>query len=117
MFVQLSVVHLYQAVTAHGKTAIMRGHQERYTLRGHEVEQQIEDHLAGLLIEGTCRLIGEQYLRRVHQCAAERCALALSTGEFLDGLIEPMTESGALRKPSKARHYERRSKNRPQSAA
>src|ERR1035437_5874152 len=45
------VVHLQQAVAAFSQTAIMRGHHQRYTLGGGNLQQQIEDSAARLFIE------------------------------------------------------------------
>jgi hypothetical protein len=103
MFMNLSVVHFNKAIAAHSETAIVRGHQKGYALSGHKIEQKIEDHAAGLFVERARRLIGKQNLRFVHQSAAERRALALPDGKFLDAMVETVREPGALRELQKAR--------------
>ena len=92
----LSVVHLYQAVATSCESSIMRGHQQGSAFGSNQLEQEIEDHSARLLIERACRFIGKQDSGPVHQCAAKRSALSLSTGQFLDAVVEPVTELGSL---------------------
>jgi hypothetical protein len=51
MFMDLSIVHLDQAVAASCETSIVRGHQQGSAFGSNQLEQEIEDHFARLLIE------------------------------------------------------------------
>jgi hypothetical protein len=92
-----SIVHFKKPVATVGQASIVRGHYQGDSFGSNEIEQKIEDGGAGGFIERAGGLVREQDLRLVHQCAAEGGALTLATGEFLDALIEAMSQARAVR--------------------
>ena len=54
---------------------------------------EVEDALAGLLVEVTGRLVGQQHTRVVHKRAGDRHALTLAAGEFTWPVLQPMAEA------------------------
>jgi len=89
-------MHLQKTVAARGQTAIVSSHHQGHALGGHNIEQEIKDHSTGAFIQGTGRFVRQQNLRLVHQRAAKRGALTLSSREFLNAMTETMAQTGAL---------------------
>src|SRR5262249_3894880 len=62
-----------------GKIGIVRGDEERDAALGLQLKKQVVDDRACLRIEVTGRLVGEDDLRLVHECARDGDALLLAT--------------------------------------
>jgi hypothetical protein len=92
----LSIVHLQQPVTAVSQAAVVRGHYQGHGLICCQIEQKIEHLRASAFIQRAGGLVCQQDSGFVHQCAAESGSLALSAGELLNALPEPMCEPGAI---------------------
>ena len=71
-------------------------HDEGDAFGGCDVEEQLEDGGAGLLVEGAGGLVGEEDAGVVHEGSAEGGALALAAGELLDAVVEAVAEAGAV---------------------
>ena len=65
-----------------GELGIVRDQHDRRLARAIDVEQQLDDLLAGLAVEVAGRLVGEQERRIVGQRAGDRDALLLAAGEL-----------------------------------
>ena len=75
----------------------MGGHQEGNAFVGCNIEKELKDRGAGLLVERTGGFVCEQDSGVVHERAANGGALAFATGELLDFLVEAVGEAGAVR--------------------
>jgi hypothetical protein len=87
------VMHLYESIALFRESPVMRRHEQCHTLCGCDIKQKLEDRGAGLFIEGTSGLVGEQDFRVVHQRAAEGSALAFAARELLNSLTETVSEA------------------------
>ena len=74
----------------------MGGHQQRDTIVGGNIQQELKDCAAGVFVEGAGGLVGEQNFGMVHQRATDRGALTFAAGKLLDFLIQAMAEAGAF---------------------
>jgi hypothetical protein len=90
------VMHFDKTIASPGKRAVVRGHNERDTFLGDQIEEQLKDCGTRLLVERTRGFICEQNSRLVHQGAAQCSPLALSSRELLNSMIQPRIEPGAL---------------------
>jgi hypothetical protein len=89
-------MHFDETIAAVGESAVVRGHQESDAFVRGDVEKKLKDGGAGVLVERTGGLVGQQNFRVVHQCAADCGTLSFTAGELLNFLVEAMGEAGSL---------------------
>jgi hypothetical protein len=89
-------MHFDETIAAVGESAVVRGHQESDAFVRGDVEKKLKDGGAGVLVERTGGLVGQQNFRVVHQCAADCGTLSFTAGELLNFLIEAVGEAGSL---------------------
>src|SRR3954470_5110830 len=91
-----SIVHLQHSIACGCKPAVVGCHQQGDALGVRKIQQEIKSRTAGLLIQRTGWLIREQDPRPVHERTADRGALALSSRQLLNSMLQAMSESGAF---------------------
>ena len=85
--------HAHHAVAARGQRRVMRHQHQRGAAAGVAREQQIDDLLAGGLVEIAGRLVGHQDRRIGRQRARERHALLLAARQFGRIMVEPLGQA------------------------
>src|SRR5205814_3965566 len=78
----LSVDQRDSTLCACGDGGIVRHEEDRFAVTG-QLFEDVDDVRAGLLIEISGRLVGQDQRRIVHQSAGDGDALALSAGELV----------------------------------
>ena len=78
------------------QAGVVRGDDQRYRVLLRGVQQQIGDGGTGLVVEIRRRLIREQELRTIHQCAGNRDALLLADRELMRIGIDALVDAERL---------------------
>src|SRR4051812_16176847 len=88
----LSVADVDDALRFLRDVVLVRDHDDRVAAR-RELAEEVEDFAAGLRVEISGRLVGEQQRRLVDQRACDRDTLALTAGELVRLVVHAITES------------------------
>jgi hypothetical protein len=70
-----------------GQLHLVQGGDDGEVILGGDLPQQVDDVAGRYRVEGGDRLIGEQHLRVLHECAGDRDPLLLTAGERVGALV------------------------------
>jgi hypothetical protein len=88
-----SAAHLHYTPGSCSQGGIMRHEHKRGARLAIEPEKHLYNRPAGLGVEVACRLVGEENLRPMNECAREGNALLLATGELQWIVVEAVGEA------------------------
>src|SRR5690606_4671464 len=93
---ELTVAEFQHALHAAGEFRSVRDHDERDTLRGIDLSEEIHEARGGCAIQCTGRFIREKEARAVDQSTRYGHPLAFTAGEFAGAVIEPVLQSNRI---------------------